>query len=402
MHYQFPVINHLNDVLPAIEGRKEFVVAQRDGFTVVNYVVAMDDTFPPIKVAGGSAKQREERSLHNSIRRELRGIIFDSSGAILSRRLHKFFNVNEREETLVSKIDWNEPHVILEKLDGSMITPIVINGVFRWGTKMGITDVAAPVEEWVNRNLHYVTFANYWYTYDHTPIFEWCSRKQRIVVDHPVDRLVLIAIRNNKTGEYLSYEDMKHTAYLHSIEVVKAFPGNVESMQHLIDSTKELENAEGWVVRFNDGHMLKVKGDWYLRIHKTKDGLSQEKNIIEMIVNGTLDDAKSYMLEDDRKRVEEFEHNFWKGFNDYSSNLAKEIMHAMKVSNYQKKDFALGYGKSMSSQDRSIAFNMWDKDANIDEEMLHIIKKNLGSQSKVDSVRHMWQNHRWNYGGIES
>ena len=401
MQYQFPVINHINDVLPAIEGRKEFVVAQRDGFTVINYVVAMDDTFLPIKMVGGSASQRAERSLHNAIRRELRGIIFDSSGSILSRRLHKFFNVNEREETLANRIDWSIPHVILKKLDGSMITPIVINGVIRWGTKMGLTDVAAPVEEWVNNNLHYATFANYWHTYGHTPIFEWCSRKQRIVVDYPEDRLVLTAIRNNKTGEYLSYEDMKHTAYLYSIEVVKAFPGNVESMQHLIDSIKDLENAEGWVVRFNDGHMLKVKGDWYLRIHKTKDGLTQEKNIIEMIANGTLDDAKSCMLENDRKKVEEFEHNFWKGFNDYSSNLAKEIKHAMKVSNYQKKDFALGYGQSMDSISRAITFKIWDGESNVENEALDIIKKNLGSQSKVDSVRHMWHNHKWNYGGIE-
>ena len=49
MFYEFPLIEKLDDVLSAIEGRSEFVVAEREGFTVVNYIVAMDDTFPPIK-----------------------------------------------------------------------------------------------------------------------------------------------------------------------------------------------------------------------------------------------------------------------------------------------------------------------------------------------------------------
>jgi hypothetical protein len=45
MNYAFPIIRHLDDVLPHIEGREEFIVAEREGYTVVNYVVAMADTF---------------------------------------------------------------------------------------------------------------------------------------------------------------------------------------------------------------------------------------------------------------------------------------------------------------------------------------------------------------------
>ena len=45
MHYRFPEIRHISDVLPHIVGRDEFVVAEREGYTVINYVVAMADTF---------------------------------------------------------------------------------------------------------------------------------------------------------------------------------------------------------------------------------------------------------------------------------------------------------------------------------------------------------------------
>ncbi len=41
MNYQFPVIKNISQVLPLIAERKEFVVAVKDGYTVINYVVQM-------------------------------------------------------------------------------------------------------------------------------------------------------------------------------------------------------------------------------------------------------------------------------------------------------------------------------------------------------------------------
>ena len=49
MNYEFPIINKISDVLPAIEGRDEFVVAEKEGYTVINYNVMMADTFPDVR-----------------------------------------------------------------------------------------------------------------------------------------------------------------------------------------------------------------------------------------------------------------------------------------------------------------------------------------------------------------
>lgn len=49
----------------------------------------------------------------------------------------RFFNVNEANESREEKIDLTQPHVILEKLDGSMIGPIIVNGKVRMTTKKG-------------------------------------------------------------------------------------------------------------------------------------------------------------------------------------------------------------------------------------------------------------------------
>jgi RNA ligase len=194
MNYKFPEIRTMDDVLPHIEGRKEFIVAEREYGYVINYVVAMEDTF---NMAG-------PQDLGGAIRRECRGLKFHQDGTIGARPFHKWFNINEREDTQQHVIDLSLPHTIMEKLDGSMIHPMKVQGNVRWMSKMGITSVAEQVEEFVVDNDKYLDFASWCIDSNLTSIFEWCSRKQKIVIDYPEDRLVLLAVRNNVTGEYLS------------------------------------------------------------------------------------------------------------------------------------------------------------------------------------------------------
>lgn len=193
MNYQFPEIRSIHDVLPHIEGRSEFIVAEREFGTVINYVVAMADTFD---MAGPD-------DLGAAIRRECRGLKFHPDGTIGARPFHKWFNINEREETQQHVVDLSLPHSIMEKLDGSMIHPMTVAGSVRWMTKMGITEVAKQAEEFVAANTKYLDFASWCIGNKLTPLFEWCSRKQKIVIDYPEDKLVLLAVRDNVSGEYL-------------------------------------------------------------------------------------------------------------------------------------------------------------------------------------------------------
>lgn len=194
MNYTFPKIETIADVLPHITGRTEFIVADKGDYTVINYVVSMADTFDMV----------DENDLGGAIRRECRGIKFYPDGRIAARPFHKFFNVNEREETQTHLIDISYPHTIYEKLDGSMLHPMKVNKDIRWMTKMGITDVALQAEEFIFENTKYLDFASWCIVNKLTPLFEWCSRKQKIVIDYPEDKLVLLAVRDNITGKYLS------------------------------------------------------------------------------------------------------------------------------------------------------------------------------------------------------
>lgn len=383
MNYEFPIIKCLDDILPAIEGREEFVVAEREWGTVVNYVVMMVDSFPPIT------------NEFDAIRRECRGLMFDRNGRIMARRLHKFFNVNERDETQDRYIDLGKHHVILEKLDGSMITPIRVGDNLRFATKMGINEISMQAEVFVANHPEIYRFCDEMMSMEWTPIFEWCSRKQKIVIDHPEDRLVLLAIRDTISGEYMSYEDMVSNVN-GRFEVVRQFEGNIQNMNHLIQHTRDLQGEEGYIIRFDDGHMVKVKSDWYVTRHKAKDAISFEKNVISMIVNGEIDDVISILSIEDRIKLLKFEAEFWHGFTAEVRRIQFLLEEHRKATSGDRRDFAINRAPLIESNRRQIIFACWDGSKQVWDCLLELVKKKCNSQTQIDSIRWVFgKDTRW-------
>ena len=221
---------------------------------------------------------------------------------------------------------------------------------------------------------------------DLTPIFEWCSRKQRIVIDYPEDRLVLTAMRQLHTGEYVTYDKLKEWGLHYGIEVVRQYPGTTASMEHLLAETHDLEGQEGWIIRFDDGHMLKLKGNEYVTIHKAKDKILRENGVIELILDEKLDDLKPSLPDDDRHRLEEFEGVFWRGVAN-TAQMWGDLNHfCRRLHGNDRKGFALADGtKDMDQYLRGAIFRAWDDpDFNWREAVVDSIRKNLGTQTKVD------------------
>ena len=296
MHYTFPEIRTIQDVLPHIEGREEFIVAEREGYTVINYVVAMADTFD---MTGPD-------DLGGAIRRECRGLIFDNDGNIVSRPFHKFFNINEREETQSHVVDMSQPHVIMEKMDGSMIRPIQVDGYLRLATKMGVTEVAMQAEEWLaSRDVYRKVWMWVQLQNGITPIFEWISPFNQIVLAYEEADLVYLGSRNNFTGEYSFDENAPFT----KVPRYGSVEGNIGDY---ITRQREKEGREGDIIRFADGHMLKVKNDWYVRIHKTIDRILFDRNIISLILNEEVDDVIPMLPKVQAERVRDVEIRFAK------------------------------------------------------------------------------------------
>jgi RNA ligase len=388
--YSFPYINHLNDVLPAIKDHPEFLVIDKGDYKVVDYVYTTNDTFPPMPNADDYEYPHDfDKAIRNArILRECRGIIFDRDGKLIARRMHKFFNIDQKEESLVKNIDFSKPHIILEKLDGSQITPFWIDGVCKWGTKKGETEVSAPVQEFVNNHKEYLFFAIWAEMFGITPIFEWCSRKQRIVIDHPDDRLVLLALRYKNSGKYDNYDVMKDYADRHGIDVVRAFNSVTTDLIEFIKLTRELKDMEGYVVRFDTGHMLKVKADWYVAIHQTKDMIASEAKVVTWVINNVLDDVLPLLvMEVDKERVIAYEKAFRKETIVMAHMMMAELLTAKLL--YTRKEFALGPANSVDSIKRPIYFKCWDnpKAETIYNAMVHTIERGLHNAKKFAMIK---------------
>jgi RNA ligase len=392
VNYQFPYITHLDQIRAAIAGADEFIVAERDWGYVVNYMVNMKDTFPPVE------------TVNDAIRREARGLIFDLEGNLISRPYHKFFNVNERDETQAHLIDLSQPHRILEKLDGSMIRPLPIGDAYRLGTKMGITDVAMQAEVWLADYDNYHDFIMLHLERGQTPIFEWCSRQQRIVVDYPSDRLVLTAIRDVNTGAYKSYDQMRTYAEAYGVDIVREYAGTVANMEALLSETHDLTGQEGWIIRFDDGHMLKLKGSEYVMQHRAKDSIMRENGVIEMLLADKLDDVKAVLDSDTRHSLEKFEAAFWQGVAT-SAEMWQTVNTVVRARHgADRKAFALAPTTAvMDGNLKSAIFKSWDApDFDWRQAVLDVVAKNIGTSTRVEAVRGLWGSARWMYGSSAS
>lgn len=368
MHYKFPTINHINDILPHIEGRKEFVVANKGDYTVINYLVNLPDSF--------------DIDPHNPVtgimRRECRGIKFYRDGKIAARPFHKFHNLGEREETQPYVLDFSQPHVIMEKMDGSMISPLFINGELNLTTKMGITDIAKDAEKLLTPIKS--DWLRYMISVNKTPIFEYISPNNKIVVNYPISDLVLLAVRDNITGEYIDETTVESP--FTTVTRYGTLDGNIGDY---INKVKHDTFREGDIIRFETGHMIKIKNEWYVSIHNAKEKIQYDRNIIKMVLDNTLDDVYSDLDSVDKTRIDNLQKDFWNYFNRKENKLIEVSNEIIQKTNGDRKKIAVDFVSKM--EDKAMAqyvFGSLDNRGIRDMLMLQT-QKNLGSNTNWDN-----------------
>lgn len=405
MNYTFPRITDINEVRRACQNANKRVGTEcfierntGHGYIVFDYIVSVRGLFPDL--TGDEAVDRETKLV-----RECRGLIFDEkTGQVLARGYHKFFNANERPEVLEQNIDMTQEFVILEKLDGSMLRPVRPfdqrgpNDPIRFGTMMGWTEIAKPVDDFVAKSPYgYAHLVLDMEAANKTPIFEWCSRKQPIVIDYPQDMLVMTAVRDNITGEYFEYEQLEALAIQYDVPVVKTFRKQTSDLASLIQYVRGIKGMEGYIVRFKTGHMFKMKGDEYCFIHNTKEIMAKEKDVIQLIVEGKVDDVLPTLDEADRKSLSEFEELFHRNIKDGATRVQNQV-EAWRVEFPTKKDFFLKCIKNpannIAKDEEGFYTRAYDKQDVVQSMMAHI-KLHMHSGPRVEAVRKLWGDVNW-------
>ena len=272
----FPIITHIDDLLPYIRNKPEMTVkAQPNGTTTICYAISDSNTFD------------------DEYARECRGITFGADGRIICRPLHKFFNIGEKPETQVGTVDWTKVNRVMDKRDGSMITSMMLNDQIVCKTKKSFeTTQAVRANEYINARPNFHEFAVYCASINCTPTFEWTSPDDRIVLKYNSDELVLTHIRDNITGAYVL--DIEGRASYYNIPCVQDLTPFTFDIRWLMEKCKDEEQKEGYVIQFDNGDMVKLKTPWYINLHHSVT-FTRERDIAKMVVDETLDDFKSYL-----------------------------------------------------------------------------------------------------------
>lgn len=229
------------------------------------YVSVRQHPTAPLHIYNYTAKAQYE-GVWNHTTLTCRGVITDSAGTILARPFSKFFNLEQLEQLP------NEPFEVYEKLDGSLgilywlddEPYIATRGSFESPQAQRATQLLRTYDlSALDRRLTY--------------LFEIIYPENRIVVNYGDRReLVLLAIIDTATGREYPLTDVGFPVAKQHGEVT-----DVASLRAL-----NLDNEEGFVVRFASGLRVKVKCAEYVRLHRLLTGLSEKMILEEYLMTG--------------------------------------------------------------------------------------------------------------------
>lgn len=242
---------------------------------------------------------------------ECRGVMFemddDGPVRIASRPMEKFFNLDETPFTM--NLDFSKIELALAKEDGSLISSYVDTGRLCFKSKTSMySGQAVEAVQWISRAEHNALFervlelAKTGYTCN----FEFVAPTNRIVLEYQEKALVLLNVRHNDTGEYVSHSELFKDGILRPY-LVKGF--DIDLSAESVEEIRSMEGIEGFIFQMSNGLKFKLKTRWYSALHNTKDSINNNQRLFETIAAGASDDLKGMFAGDDYaiRKVEIFE-----------------------------------------------------------------------------------------------
>ena len=237
---------------------------------------------------------------------ELRGLTFvwNLDGSLYKRylMLDKFWNMNQTPCSMYSIIKDYKIKTVYEKEDGSIASFVQLpNGKVMARSKTSFqSEQAVEIQKIYDKWPNIKEFVDFCVKNDITPIFEYVSPTNRIVVPYANTDLILLRMRNNTTGEYLDLVD--YIQYLDGITVAKSYN---YSLDELVELKDVIEGKEGWIVQFENGKMIKIKTSHYISLHGLfTQELNRENTLISLIIDEKIDDIIAQLGEQSNKRDE--------------------------------------------------------------------------------------------------
>lgn len=215
--------------------------------------------------------------------RQCRGLITDPTGMIIARPWAKFFNHGQPE---AGELDLGAPVEVTDKMDGSLgIIHLDTVGGLRVATRGSFeSEQAKHATAWLRSS----TWSRCIWPSGFTLLAEIIYPDNRIVCDYgDRDELVLLGAVEIKTGRYLGpIEAQELSGWPFAVTEVFAYRTLKEAL-----TAPPRPGAEGLVVRYLDRpHMVKIKQDDYVALHRIVTGLSERTVWEHLMARKPLDE----------------------------------------------------------------------------------------------------------------
>lgn len=200
----------------------------------------------------------------DDITRACRGLILDYEGNVIGLPFPKFFNMEELSE---QHIPINENFEVSEKMDGSLGIIFHYDNQWHVATRGSFTsDQAIKGKQLLDRlNTKYGLLPGYTY------LAEIIYPENRIVVDYgKAERLVFLTCFNNEFGTEGNILEMENEGFT----IVTTYNG-INDFRDL--KSKIHESNEGFVIKFESGFRMKIKGEEYIRLHRILTNFSTKE-----------------------------------------------------------------------------------------------------------------------------
>lgn len=291
---------------------------------------------------------------------ECRGISFlPDSYKIVLRPFHKFFGLGTGYlnsitlKYLKEYIEKSESGKLqlTEKIDGSMVAASFIDNQFYFHFKKSLFSykVANNVKEFIkeisNKFGEVTLMFEYLYAKETKDGNEalYADAKSMLVITYDIEenKLVLLGIRDNKTGNYLKREDYEALAKEFNVEIVKKLELSWVDLFKDIDT---LQFFEGYIIHtdipYNE--MIKVKTEWYSQMHSLQNSLLNPKKVALAIIEERIDDVVARLVLNENLELADKIRLFEKDvLSDYKKFYNMVLDKVKSFASYDMKQFAL-------------------------------------------------------------
>jgi RNA ligase len=222
----------------------------------------------PLMILNYSPRCQYERCW-DDLTLQCRGLVIHGD-RVVARPFRKFFNDTEHAE---GEIPWHLPYEVTEKLDGSLLIVFHFEGEWHYSTRSFLSTQAQRGKQ-IFRQRYSESQLDTRLTY----LFEVLYPENRIVVDYQGrEDVILLAAIDTAQGNEVPFD-----AVSDCLAKVRRLPpdANAKDLRSIIR-----DDEEGYVVRFEDGFRVKVKGVKYMELHRLISGISS-RAVWEALANG--------------------------------------------------------------------------------------------------------------------